>query len=117
MYKVILKKSAVLAAILAVVTVCVLAATGQVFAAEEAAEAAAVSSVGLRAIAAAAVVGIAGTVGAVMMGLSISKSVESMARQPEASGEIRTTMMLGLVFIETVVIYALIVAILLIFVL
>ena len=52
-----------------------------------------------------------------MMGLSISQSVESMARQPEASGEIRTTMMLGLVFIETVVIYALIVAILLIFVL
>ena len=51
------------------------------------------------------------------MGLAISKSAESIARQPEAAGSIRTAMMLGLVFIETVVIYALIVAILIIFVL
>lgn len=35
----------------------------------------------------------------------------------EASGQIRTSMMMGLVFIETVIIYALIVAILIIFVL
>ncbi|MBR4182739.1 MAG: ATP synthase F0 subunit C, partial [Lachnospiraceae bacterium] len=39
-----------------------------------------------------------------------------VSRQPEAAGEIRTVMMLGLVFIETVVIYALIVAILIVFV-
>lgn len=70
-----------------------------------------------KAIAAAAVLGAAGVAGAVSMGLSIMKSVESTARQPEAAGNIRTTMMLGLVFIETVVIYALIVAILIIFVL
>ena len=70
-----------------------------------------------KAIAAAIVVGIAGAAGAVSMGLSIMKSVDSTARQPEAAGNIRTTMMLGLVFIETVVIYALIVAILVIFVL
>ena len=37
--------------------------------------------------------------------------------QPEATGQIRTSMMMGLVFIETVIIYALIVAILIIFVL
>jgi dTMP kinase len=35
----------------------------------------------------------------------------------EAAGQIRTSMMMGLVFIETVIIYALIVAILIIFVL
>ncbi|MDD7434550.1 MAG: ATP synthase F0 subunit C [Peptoniphilaceae bacterium] len=40
-----------------------------------------------------------------------------MARQPEATGDIRTNLMLGLVFVETAIIYALIVAILIIFVL
>ena len=48
---------------------------------------------------------------------SVGKSSEAMARQPEATSQIRTTMMMGLVFIETVIIYALIVAILIIFVL
>ena len=42
---------------------------------------------------------------------------EGISRQPEAAGSIRTSLMLGLVFIETVVIYALIIAILVIFVL
>ncbi|MBP5730407.1 MAG: ATP synthase F0 subunit C, partial [Clostridia bacterium] len=51
------------------------------------------------------------------MAIAIRKSVESMARQPEAAGKINSAMMLGLVFIETVIIYALIVAILIIFVL
>ena len=51
------------------------------------------------------------------MGLAIAKSAESISRQPEAEGKIRSTFMLGLVFIETVVIYALIVGILVIFVL
>ena len=40
-----------------------------------------------------------------------------MAEQPEAAGQIRTSMMMGLVFIETVIIYALIIAILIVFVL
>ena len=57
---------------------------------------------------------IGGTIG---MAYTIAKSSESIARQPEAAGQIRTAMMLGLVFIETVVIYALIVAILIVFVL
>ena len=51
------------------------------------------------------------------MGIAIAKSNESIARQPEAEGKIRTSMMLGLVFIETAIIYALVVAILVIFVL
>ena len=49
--------------------------------------------------------------------IAIGKSAEGMSRQPEASGSIRSSMMLGLVFIETAIIYALIVAILIIFVL
>ena len=49
-------------------------------------------------------------------GHAVGKAAENIAEQPEVSGSIRTSMM-GLVFIETVIIYALIVAILLIFVL
>ena len=62
-------------------------------------------------------VAVVAAAGAIGMALAISKSTESMARQPEASGKINSAMMLGLVFIETAIIYALIVAILIIFVL
>lgn len=51
------------------------------------------------------------------MGIAAGKSVEGIARQPEAESKIRTTLMLGLVFIETAIIYALLVVILIIFVL
>ena len=73
--------------------------------------------VGTKAMAAAIVVAIASAAGAIAMGIAIGKSAESIARQPEASGKINSAMMLGLVFIETLIIYALIVAILIIFVL
>ena len=72
---------------------------------------------GSKAISAAIVVGLAAAVGAFAMGMAISKSNEAIARQPEASSQIRSGLMLGLVFIETAIIYALIVAILIIFVL
>ncbi len=86
-----------------------------VFAAE-AAEVAA-NPVGAKAYAAAIAIGLAALGGAISMGLAIFKSVEGIARQPEANSKIQTVMMLGLVFIETAIIYALIVAILIIFVL
>ncbi|MBQ3934233.1 MAG: ATP synthase F0 subunit C, partial [Clostridia bacterium] len=69
------------------------------------------------AVAAGIAVGVAAAAGAIGMGIAIAKSAESMARQPEAAGKINSAMMLGLVFIETTIIYALIVAILIIFVL
>ena len=72
---------------------------------------------GSKAMAAAVCVGLAATGGAIGMGIAVAKSNESISRQPEAEGKIRTSMMLGLVFIETAIIYALIVAILVIFVL
>ena len=75
------------------------------------------NSTSTKAISAAALIGVVGAVGAVGMALSIRKSTESMARQPEAASKINSALMLGLVFIETVIIYALIVAILIIFVL
>lgn len=62
-------------------------------------------------------IGIAAAAGAISMGLAVAKSVEGISRQPEAEGKIRTTLMLGLVFIETAIIYALLAVILIIFVL
>lgn len=70
-----------------------------------------------KAIAAAVVVAVVGAAGAIGMAVAISKTTESMARQPEIASKINSTMMLGVVFIETAIIYALIVAILIIFVL
>ena len=70
-----------------------------------------------KAIASAVAVGLAAAGGALGMGLLGAKATESIARQPEADGKIRTTMMLTLVFIETAIIYALLVDILIIFVL
>ena len=70
-----------------------------------------------KAIAAAIVVAVVGAAGAIGMAMAISKSTESMARQPEMASKINSAMMLGIVFIETAIIYALIVAILIIFVL
>lgn len=84
---------------------------------EEVAEEVQGSALGEKAMAAAVAVGLAAAAGAISMGIAIAKSSEGISRQPEAEGKIRTNLMLGLVFIETVVIYALIVAILIIFVL
>ena len=72
---------------------------------------------GLIALAAAIAVGVPAAAGAIGMAIAIAKSNESIARQPEAKNDIRSGMMLGLVFIETAIIYALIIAILIIFVL
>lgn len=86
---------------------------------EESAEAGAnENTVKLRKIwAVAALIGVACFGGALGMAHSVAKAANKMAEQPEAAGQIRTSMMMGLVFIETVIIYALIVAILIIFVL
>lgn len=118
---------ALFAIILAVTVVLSLSAT--VFAAEapapESVEAEIAESVDnsenvvrdYKAISAAIIIGLAASVGAVAMAMTIMKTIDGIARQPEASGNIRGAMMLGLVFIETAIIYALIVAILVVFVL
>ncbi len=75
------------------------------------------NSIGLKAVATGIAVGLAAAGGGIGMGLATAKTTESIARQPEAEGKVRTTLMLGLVFIETAIIYALLVVILIIFVL
>ena len=61
-------------------------------------------------------IGLAAMGGAIGMGIATGKSTEAVSRQPEAEGKIRTTFILGLVFIETAIIYALVVVILIAFV-
>ena len=83
----------------------------------ESAESAEAKVTSTKAISAGVAIAVVAAVGALSMALSISKSAEAIARQPEAAGQVRTSLMLGLVFIETAIIYALIVAILIVFVL
>jgi len=47
------------------------------------------------------------------MGIATGKAVEAVARQPEASGKIRTILLLGLAFAETTAIYGVFIAIML----
>ena len=52
--------------------------------------------------------------GAIGMAFAIGKTIDAIARQPEAGDKLRATLVLGMVFIETTVIYALIVAIMIV---
>lgn len=72
--------------------------------------------VGMKAIACGIAISVAAGGGAVGMGIATGKAVEGLSRQPEVEGKIRTNFMLGIVFMETAIIYALLVIILIIFV-
>ncbi len=50
------------------------------------------------------------------VGLLVMGALQAMGRTPEAAGEIRTNMILGIVFAEAIAIYALVIALLLLFV-
>jgi F-type H+-transporting ATPase subunit c len=48
-------------------------------------------------------------------GIAVGKAVEGIARQPEASGKIQGVMLIGLAIIESLTIYVLVVALILIY--
>ena len=48
-------------------------------------------------------------------GMAIKGAMEGMARQPEASGKIQTAMLIGLALIESLTIYAFVVALIMLF--
>ena len=50
------------------------------------------------------------------MGQAISAACEGTARNPEASGKLTTTMLIGLALIESLCIYALVIALIMLFV-
>ena len=53
---------------------------------------------------------------AIAMGTIASRALESIGRNPETENAIRTTMILGLAFVETIVIFTLVIALIIRFV-
>ena len=60
-------------------------------------------------------IGIAAFGTGIGQGLAIKSSVEGIARNPEASGKITVTMLIGLAMIESLAIYALVVALIILY--
>ncbi len=60
-------------------------------------------------------IGIAAFGTGIGQGLAIKSSVEGIARNPEASGKITVTMLIGLAMIESLCIYALVVALIILY--
>lgn len=99
-----MKKAIILLLMLGVVL-----AASAVFAAGEAAEAPKAVTGLTAAVAALFAIAIAAFGGSIGMGLSISRAMEGIARNPEASGKIMTTMIIGLALIESLAIYTLVI--------
>jgi F-type H+-transporting ATPase subunit c len=59
-------------------------------------------------------IGIAAFGGALGQGRATAAALEGIARNPEASGKIQTPMIIGLALIESLVIYALLIALMLV---
>lgn len=80
------------------------------------AAAAAELAVGLKALGAG--LAMLGSIGAgAGIGILVGNAVQGIARNPDASGNIQTNMILGIAFAEAVAIYALVVALIILFVL
>lgn len=60
------------------------------------------------AMALAAAVGVFGP--AIGIGMLVARALEAIGRNPEAAGKIQSTMILGIVFVEALAIFALVVA-------
>ena len=56
-----------------------------------------------------------GIVGAALQMFVIRKALDGMARQPEAGGQLQLSMIIGLAFIESLVLYVLFISIILLF--
>ena len=69
---------------------------------------------GLIAIAAALVLCITGAATAISQGRTASKAMEAIARQPEAAGSIRGSLILSLALMEALTIYGMLVAFMLV---
>ena len=69
---------------------------------------------GTIAIAAALVLAVAATATAIAQGITASKAMESIARQPEAAGGIRGALVIALALMEALTIYAMLVAFMLV---
>jgi len=71
---------------------------------------------GLKSIAAALAIGLGAIGPGIGIGILGGKAMEAIGRNPEATGDIRTNMILGIAFAEAIAIYALVVALIIKFV-
>ena len=65
----------------------------------------------------AAIASLCGVGAALAMGNATGRAAEAIARQPEAAGKINGSLLFGLILMETCAVYALLVAILIVFIL
>lgn len=80
-----------------------------------AADQAAASFFGFSVLSAGLGVGVAAAGCGVGVGLCVASALQGIARQPELSGKLLMNMMIGLAFIESLVLYALFIGIILLF--
>ena len=74
------------------------------------------STEGAKVLAAALAIGVGALGPGIGVGLLVGRAMEALGRNPEAEGVIRTNMILGIVFAESISIYALVVALIIKFV-
>ena len=72
------------------------------------------ASSGIIALAAALAIAISTLAPAIAQGLTASKAMDAIARQPEAAGDIRSTLILSLGLMEALTIYGLLIAFMLV---
>jgi F-type H+-transporting ATPase subunit c len=99
----------VTAIMLLVLSVVLLASVAFGADAEQAAETGKAASKVMLGVAGLFAISIAAFGGSIGMGLSIGRGLEGIARNPEASGKIMTTMIIGLALIESLAIYTLVI--------
>ncbi len=85
------------------------------FAAEVAKSAAEFSYFGMAAMACGIGIGLAALGTGIGQGIGLAKAAEGVARNPGASGKVTTTLIIGLAMIESLCIYALVVALIILF--
>ncbi len=71
---------------------------------------------GLRTIGAAIAIAVGGLGPAIGIGLLAGRAMEALGRNPEARGSIQQNMILAMAFVEAIAIYALVVAVIIVFV-
>lgn len=96
--------------ILAALTLVLLSAAPAMAQAEAAGAVGFLSKEAMALFAAAFAIGVGTIATALGQGNAIGKAMEAIGRNPEAAGTIRTTLLIGLAFIEALCIYALVIA-------
>lgn len=101
--------------VFAMALMALLATSGVALAAEAEVSAAALGTIGTIAMAAALGIGLSTLAPAIGQGLSVYSALQGIARNPEVAGTIRTNMIIGMALLESLTIYGLVVALILLY--